>query len=148
MNETLDDFVRNLQKQIYVETRDAYGEEVFQRWLNPVHEGMIDKPDGYSRLTGRCGDTMEIFLKFEDEQVKEASYRTDGCGSSNAAGSCAVEMALGRNPDEILEITGQAILGKLVGLPEAEEHCAFLAAEALQEALNDYMIKKHRKEKG
>ncbi|MFH1487712.1 MAG: iron-sulfur cluster assembly scaffold protein [Pseudomonadota bacterium] len=148
MSETLEDFVQNLQDQIYEETRGAYGEKVFQRWLKPVHQGMIDNLDGFACLTGRCGDTMEVFLKFEDERVKEASYRTNGCGSSNAAGSYAAEMALGRNPDELMEITGKAILEKMDGLPEAEEHCAFLAAETLQAALNDYMIKQPRKEKG
>jgi nitrogen fixation NifU-like protein len=50
-------------------------------------------------------------------------------------------MAIGKNPDEILEITGEAILKKLGGLPEEDRHCAFLAAATLQEALNTYMIK-------
>jgi len=32
-------------------------------------------------------------------------------------------------------------------MPKGEEHCAFLAAESLQEALNDYMIKQGKKSK-
>jgi nitrogen fixation NifU-like protein len=51
-------------------------------------------------------------------------------------------MSLGKNPDELLEITGDAILEKLGGLPKDEQHRAFLAGETLQEALNNYMIKK------
>ena len=47
--------------------------------------------------------------------------------------------------DEVLEITGDVILKKLGGLPKEEEHCAFLAGETLQEALNDYMIKQTRR---
>ena len=90
---------------------------------------------------------MEIFLKFENDRVKEASYQTDGCGSSNVCGSFTAEMALGKNPDELLEITGEAIQEKLGGLPSEERHCAFLSAETLQEALNDYMIKQTGKKK-
>ena len=141
MNDTFDNFVQKLQKQIYKDTKETYGIAAFERWLNPLYMGSIDNPDGYARVKGSCGDTMEIFLKFENERVMGASYRTDGCGSSNVCGSFAAEMALGRSLDELLEITGEAILEKLGGLPKEEEHCAFLSAETLQEALNDYMIK-------
>ncbi|MFC1535081.1 iron-sulfur cluster assembly scaffold protein [Thermodesulfobacteriota bacterium] len=114
---------------------------VYERWLNPTYMGVISDPDGYACQKGTCGDTMEIFLKFENEQVKEASYQTDGCGSSNVCGSFAAEMALGKSPDELLYVTGEAIIEKSGGLPKDEEHCAFLAAETLQEALNYYMFK-------
>lgn len=145
MSDTLDDFVRNLQKQIFEETEEAYGEKAFHRWLDPVYMGAIKEPDGYACVTGVCGDTMEIFLKFENHRVKEASFKADGCGSSIVCGSFAAEMSLGKNPDELLEITGQAILEQLEKLPKEDEHCASLAAETLQEALNDYMIKQTSK---
>jgi nitrogen fixation NifU-like protein len=51
-------------------------------------------------------------------------------------------MSLGKNSDELLEVTSEAILEKLEKLPKEDEHCASLAAETLLEALNDYMIKK------
>jgi len=147
MGDTLDDFVHKLQQQIYNDTREAYGVQAFERWLNPLYNGTVENPDGYARVKGKCGDTMEIFLRFENDQVKEASYLTDGCGSSNVCGSFAAEMSLRKSPDEILEITGEAIIEKLGGLPSGERHCAFLASETLQEALNDYMSKGKRKRK-
>ena len=141
MRKDFDDFVEGLQNQIFEETRAAYGDVAFQRWLEPLYMGNMDKPDGYGRVKGSCGDTMQIFLKFENEKVKDASFLTDGCGSSTVCGSFAAEMALGKTPDEILDITGESILKKVGGLPEEDKHCAFLSADALQEALNDYMIK-------
>ena len=84
---------------------------------------------------------MEIFLRFHNDNIKEASFRADGCGSSIVCGSFAAEMSIGKNPDELLEVTAEAILEKLEGLPKEDEHCASLAAESLQEALNDYMMK-------
>ena len=142
MGNELDDFVNELQEQIYEETRNAYGELAFERWLHMRFMGSMENPDGYARVTGKCGDTMEIFLRFEDDRVKDASFLTDGCGSSAVCGSFAAEMAIGKTPDELIEITGDTILEKLGGLPKEEEHCAFLAGETLQEALSDYMIKK------
>jgi len=147
MGDTLDKLVKNLQEQIYKDTREAYGVTAFERWLNPLYMGTIENPDGYARVNGKCGDTMEIFLRFENDRVKEASYQTDGCGSSNVCGSFGAEMAMGKSPDEILEITGEAIIEKLGGLPSGERHCAFLASDTLQEALNDYMSKGRKDKK-
>lgn len=146
MDDTLDDFVKNLQTQIYDETRASYGEVAFQRWLRPLFVGAMDSVDGYGRVTGSCGDTMEFFLKFEQDRVRDASFQTDGCGSSTVCGSFAAELALGKTPDELVEITGETILDVLGSFPEEDHHCAFLAAESLQEALNDYMIRKSKKE--
>ncbi|MFH1980740.1 MAG: iron-sulfur cluster assembly scaffold protein [Pseudomonadota bacterium] len=140
MPDHFDAFIDNLQEQIFDETRKAFGEAGFQRWRNPRYRGPMADPDSHARVTGKCGDTMEIFLKFENGRVKHAAYLTDGCGSSTVCGSFAAEMAIGRNPDELTAITGEAILGKIGTFPEEDRHCAFLAAETLHEALNRYMI--------
>ncbi|MDY6973904.1 MAG: iron-sulfur cluster assembly scaffold protein [Thermodesulfobacteriota bacterium] len=145
MGNELDDFVQDLQNKIFDETRRAYGDVAFERWSDPLYMGSIDDPDGYACLTGSCGDTMQIFLKFEDDRVKEASFQTSGCGSSTVCGSFAAEMALGKGPDELVDVTGEAILKKLGALPREEEHCAFLAGQTLQEALEDYMKRQSRK---
>ena len=141
MSDKIDDFISQLQERIYEETRIALGEKGFERWLNPQYRGVVNNPDGYARITGSCGDTMQIFLKFENENVTEATFQTDGCGSSTVCGSLAAELALGKNPDKLAEITGDTILGLLGKLPEEEHHCAYLAAETLQAALDSYMKK-------
>jgi len=141
MSDALDDFVERLQNQIFEETREAYGEFGFQRWRNPQHRGLMPEADGHGRVTGRCGDTIELFLKFENERVRRATFMTDGCGSSTVCGSLAAELALGKNPDELAAVTGEKILEALGRFPKEDEHCAFLAAESLQNALDDYMRK-------
>ena len=146
MSDDFDDFARNLQEQIFEETKSAYGNVAFERWLNPLYMGRIDSPDGYARVTGPCQDTMEIFLRFEQGKVTEASFQTDGCGSSAVCGSFAAEMARGKTTDELLDVTGEAILERLGGLPEEDEHCAFLAGETLQEALSNYMKQQVKKQ--
>ncbi len=144
--DNFDDFVNNLQEQIFDEARDAYGEKGFERWHNPRFNGKMEFPDGHSRITGECGDTMEIFLKFENDHVKQASYFTDGCASSSICGSFAAELAIGKDPDELTDISGVTVLEKIGRLPASDRHCADLAAATLQEALSDYMTSR-RKEK-
>jgi nitrogen fixation NifU-like protein len=146
MAEEFDDFARSLQSQIYEETREAYGQVAFERWRKPLYVGVMPNPEGYGRVTGTCGDTMEIFLRFEKGRVKEATFQTDGCGSSTVCGSFAAELAHGKNPEELTEITGELILDVLGGLPKEDRHCAFLAAETLQEALDYHMRKQRRRD--
>jgi nitrogen fixation NifU-like protein len=142
MGDELDDFVSGLQNQILEETRAEFGDVAFERWQNPLYAGAINNPDGHGRITGSCGDTMQIFLKFKKNKVKAATFLTDGCGSSTVCGSFAAELALGKTPDELVEITGDTILKILGKFLEENRHCAFLAADALQAALNNYMIKR------
>ncbi len=135
----LDDFVNQLQEQIFDEAREAYGGKGFHRWRNPRYQGRMADPDARSHLTGSCGDTMEIYLKFHNGRVTAASYVTDGCASSGICGSFASELALGRDPDGLADITGGAVLETIGRLPPEDRHCADLAAEAVQAALDDYM---------
>jgi len=145
MTNSFDRFVEQLQEKIFDETREAFGEAGFQRWRNPLYRGPLKNADCHARVTGECGDTMEIFLRFEKDRVSDAAYRTDGCGSSTVCGSFAAEMAIGKTADEITDITGDAILGKLGNMPDEDQHCAFLAADALQEALHQFMMNQRKR---
>jgi nitrogen fixation NifU-like protein len=121
-------------------------ETAFYEWLNSLQwKKSLVAPDGHACLTGKCGETIEIFLNFEGEHVKEAGYRTNGCISSKVCAALTAQMARGKTADELLEITAQTILSQLGEFPKNEEHCAFLAAESLQEALHSYMLKQGRK---
>lgn len=109
-------------------------------WLSPH----VDSPSGEARLTGPCGDTMEIALRFRNDRVAETSYWTNGCAYSLNCIYAAAELAKGRTPDEILEIDPQMV-GKFVGgLSEDQMHCARLSVEALHAALDDFMRKNRR----
>ena len=70
MSKDLDDFVKGLQNQIFEETKADYGDVAFQRWLKPLYMGAMDNPDGHGRITGSCGDTMQIFLNFKMRKSK------------------------------------------------------------------------------
>jgi nitrogen fixation protein NifU and related proteins len=137
----LDAFLDNLQNEIFEEARQALGEKGFHRWRNPRFCGRMENPDGHGRVTGECGDTMEIFLKFKNNRVSHASYVTNGCAASSISGSFAAELTLGKNPEELTDITDEMVLETIGRLPEKDQHCAGLAARTVQEALNDYMIR-------
>jgi nitrogen fixation NifU-like protein len=136
-----------LKKDILEETKRAYGEKAFHRWLNPLYEGALPDPDGYACLRSSCGDSMELFLQFDGERVSRASFRTAGCGAGAVCGSYAAEMALHKGPEEILQITGESILARLGGLPREEEPMAALAAKTLHAALQDFVGKRENRKR-
>jgi nitrogen fixation protein NifU and related proteins len=106
-------------------------------WLTPH----VDQPDGRARITGSCGDTMEICLKFKGDRVAKSSYWTDGCAFSFNCVAAAADMARGRRSDDIAEIDADLIQRSVGGLSADHFHCARLAQETLQAALEDYMKK-------
>ena len=106
-------------------------------WLTPH----VSFPSGKARLTGSCGDTMEIALKFHHDRVAEIAYWTNGCAYSLNCLFAAAELAKGKTPDEILEIDPELIRETVGGLPEDQMHCARLSVETLHAALDDFMRK-------
>jgi nitrogen fixation NifU-like protein len=146
MKNTMDDFVDKLQEQIFEETREVYGQEVFNRWQNPKFMGRMTNASCVGRLTGNCGDSMEIYLQIKNDHIEEARFFTEGCGSSVACGSVVAELATGKDLDEAAHIGGDTIFEALGGLPDEEAHCAYLAAETLQVALHEWVLQSSKTE--
>jgi nitrogen fixation NifU-like protein len=130
--------VKVLQESIMEDARKIYSEKVIDRWLNPRNLGKIRDPDGFAKIKGPCGDTMQIFFKVKDRRLSKIKFMTDGCASSIAAGSMATDLAQGKKPEEAAEISQQMILDALDGLPEESVHCALLASNTLKEAVKNY----------
>jgi nitrogen fixation protein NifU and related proteins len=136
-----DALIDEIQGKILLETQEIYGERGLERWQNPLFNGRLDDADGRGRITGKCGDTMEIFLCFDNNRVSKASSFTDGCFSSRLCGSFAAELAMGKNPEELFDLTGEDVLKAIGTFPKEEAHCAFLAVKTMQEAVNAYLVK-------
>ena len=139
----LEIFARELQAEIMEKIRKQYSEVVIEHWQNPRNFRKIQNPDGYAKVTGPCGDTMEMFVKMRNEKISECGFQTDGCASSIVCGSVATELVQNLpltqvsgviRADEILKILG--------GLPESDVHCAQLAAETMRRALTDCFSQK------
>ena len=78
-----------------------YSEKVKDHFMNPRNVGVIEDADGYGKIgNASCGDIMEIFLKIEDDVIKDAKFRTFGCASAIATSSISTEMILGKTVDE------------------------------------------------
>jgi len=135
-----------MESLLLEKTGTFYSERVIDYGTNPRNCGTLDRPDGYAKFTGPCGDTVEIFLHIRDGRIREIRYTTDGCMTSHAAGSAATEMARGKDLRECLKISENTILDHLGGLPDDSRHCALLAAITLHKALRNFAVGKATKE--
>jgi nitrogen fixation NifU-like protein len=129
----------DLQQLILEDAKKVYSETTIDHFMNPRNLGEVEDADGFARVTGSCGDTMEIWLKVKSGTIAEVTFMTDGCGTSIASGSMVTELVKGRSVGEARRISQQDVLGALGGLPKESEHCALLAADTLKEAIKDYL---------
>lgn len=121
------------------QTEAAYSETAIEHMRNPRNVGMISNADGQASITGPCGDTMEIWLRVSGGVIERASFWTDGCGTTIAAGSMVTELAKGKKVGDVFRVTQQDVLDALGGLPDESVHCALLAANTMKEAVKDYL---------
>ena len=130
---------KEVVKKYILDMRGNYSETVLDHALNPRNVGSIPEADGFGEGTGECEDTMVIWLRVADDRIAEATFWTDGCGTTIACGSMATELAKGKTVKEAFLIGPEEILRALGGLPEESVHCAALAARTLKNALQDYL---------
>lgn len=145
-DQAFEKLVQHLQNQSFEDVRTAFGKNGFNRWRNPRYQGPMADADSHARIRGSCGDAMELFLKFDNNRVEKASYVTDGCGSSALCGSFTAELAHGRSPEELFDLSPDDILEAIGTFPEEEKHCARLSILALHKALNVYLKKQAAKQ--
>lgn len=115
-----------------------YSAVVLDHMRHPRNWGIINRSDGYSRITGPCGDTMEISLNVKDNTIVKCTFDTDGCGATVACGSIVTEMATGEKLCHARQIDQTMVLDCCRGLPAGNVHCAQLAANTLRSAIDDY----------
>ncbi|KAI4453354.1 iron-sulfur cluster assembly enzyme nifu [Holotrichia oblita] len=120
----------------------TYSNEVMDHFMNPRNVGEIEDASGVGTVgNAKCGDIMKVYLKIEDGVVKDAKFKTFGCGAAIATSSMATELVKEKTIQDALSITNKTVMEALHGLPAVKVHCSCLAEEALHAALWDYAQK-------
>jgi len=120
-----------------------YSEKVMDHFMNPRNVGEIPEADGVGTVGNPvCGDLMTVYVKVEDNRLKDVKFKTFGCGAAIATSSMTTELAKGKTIEEALRISRGDVADSLGGLPAIKMHCSNLAADALHAAIKDYLKKK------
>lgn len=121
-----------------------YSEKVMDHFRNPRNVGEIEDADGIGEVgNAKCGDIMRVYIKVKDGIISDVKFMTFGCGSAIATSSMATELIKGKPIEQALELTNQAVVEALGGLPAYKLHCSVLAEEAVKAAVKDYFDKNH-----
>ena len=119
----------------------AYSEKVLDHYENPRNVGKFDPKENNigTGMVGApsCGDVMRLQIKVEDNVIKDAKFKTYGCGSAIASSSLLTEWVKGRTLGEAEEIKNVQIAAELA-LPPVKIHCSVLAEDAIKAAIRDY----------
>jgi nitrogen fixation NifU-like protein len=122
----------------------AYSEKVIEHYENPRNVGSFDKNDTDigTGMVGApaCGDVMKLQIKVENGIIKDARFKTYGCGSAIASSSLITEWVKGKTLDEAATIKNSEIAEELA-LPPVKIHCSILAEDAIKAAVADYKSK-------
>ena len=124
----------------------AYSEKVIDHYSNPKNVGTLDKSQRNvgTGLVGapECGDVMRLQIEVDETTgiIKDAKFKTFGCGSAIASSSLATEWLKGKSVDDALKIDNMEIVEEL-NLPPVKIHCSVLAEDAIKAAINDFRVK-------
>eukprot|EP01080_Neovahlkampfia_damariscottae_P000988 gene988-9895_t len=119
-------------------------------YSKPRNVGSLDKNQANvgTGIVGApaCGDVMKLQIEFDEAGgvIKEAKFKTFGCGSAIASSSVATEWIKGKTLDEAIGITNNDIASHL-SLPPVKLHCSLLAEQAIRSAVQDVKDKQNKK---
>ena len=116
-----------------------YSKKVMDHFAHPRNVGEMPEANAVGQVGNqKCGDSMKMMLKIENDVIVDAKFQTFGCGAAVATSSMATELVKGKTVQEALQLTNKAVMEALDGLPPVKVHCSVLAEEAIRAALIDY----------
>ena len=122
-----------------------YSDEVMRRFKDPKNAGELKDADGVGEVGNiLCGDIMVVYIKVEDARFADVKFKTLGCAAAIATSDMICDLAKGKTLEEAEKITRDDVTDSLGTLPPIKLHCSNLAAEALAEAIYDYLTKNNK----
>lgn len=125
-----------------------YNKIVLDHFQNPRNLSELKSADAFGMgANPTCGDVLKLYLKIEKGTIKNASFKTMGCGAAIASGSILTEHLKGKSLKEAAALKPNDLVKLMGGLPPIKLHCPELAINALNAALQALSNEKTKSEK-
>lgn len=118
-------------------------QRLIDRYKSPAYRGALDPTDvSHEADNPLCGDRVRIDLLIgDDERVLDARFDGRGCSVSQATADLLVEYTIGKQVNELREMTPEALIALLgVDLGLVRLKCALLPLHVLQHALEGWEL--------
>ncbi|MGI6278567.1 MAG: iron-sulfur cluster assembly scaffold protein [Patescibacteria group bacterium] len=125
----------------------SYSKQVINHFQNPKNFGKMTNPSAIGKVGNPvCGDMMYLYIKVKknkegEEFLSDIKFQTFGCVAALATSSAITELAKGKTLKEAININSKQLVDSLGQLPPVKIHCSVLAADALHEAIFNYLEK-------
>ena len=117
-----------------------YTEKVLEHFMSPRNTGSMPDADAEGTMGDpKCGDSLNIYIKVNNDVIEDIRFLAFGCAASIATSSMTTELAKGKTLGEALKITEQDVIDALDGLPEEKKHCSNLGVSTLKKAIQNYI---------
>ena len=122
-----------------------YPKKISERFYALTRSGKPEKTNAVG--TGAsfvCGTFVRLFLEIDvsTKQIKDAKYKTNGCGFTIAAAEVLTENIVGKKLTELHGLKNEELATEIeseTGLfPAGRKHCSEICFDALHAALNDF----------
>lgn len=121
------------------EILSSVGERFLHHLEFPFHPGALEPADGRARGVGTCGDAIELFIRVSDGCIREIGHEPRGCLYTAACASAVSFLAAGKHLEQAARLLPEDVATELGGLPDDHMHCAALAVNTLNEAIEDHL---------
>jgi nitrogen fixation protein NifU and related proteins len=114
-----------------------YSAQLLDHFQNPRNAGEIGDADAVVEIENpACGDILRLSLKISADRIAQARFKAKGCVAAIACGSALTELVVGKTLDEARNLRREDVSASVGGLPQASDHAAQLALDALSAALS------------
>lgn len=111
---------------------ELYKEVILDHYEHPRNYYVLANSTIHERgVNPLCGDEFELYITFEGDVIKEASFQGKGCSISQASGSMMTELIQGKTKTEAF-----ALIEKFKGMILEDKTPEYSDDEADLEALN------------
>ena len=117
---------------------DMYREIIIERYKDPHYRGTLDPHDyTFEDENPLCGDQIRVDVRVDDAGIiTEAAFSGHGCAISQASADLLIESILGKNVEDVKQMTKQDILDLLgIELGPVRLKCALLSLKVVKAGL-------------
>jgi nitrogen fixation protein NifU and related proteins len=132
-------------------------EIIMENYLHPLNRAVPSDLTGYIKVNSNnesCIDNIDIYLKIEDNIIKDIKFYGEACAISTSATSIMIKILLNKTVSEALNILdnytkmineeeydknllGEALVYDEIYKQQNRKHCAMLPWNGLKKALTE-----------